>query len=884
MSRTHSLKDKDNRKVVPLQGNSNEGTSARTRPFSFEEIMLRRQNKKLAVDAKDAEQMSLPDRFSTMDKSSHPDFDGGPTFRRDSIPVKMAKEENLKVTPRKKEEDRSRKEVHTLKDKASLDLGIDLRLKSKKSTSSRDRGEVTERQSHSRNRTNEHLRSDFENTFERRKSKVVASHDRYNERDKSSQRLGKRKHMNENGNTSKSDLDVSSSKKKDFKRHQEAEYSERKERKKESSWSFYKEALPKKRRSRSHEHVQERDEKRLSISPRAQKGEPYHSTRSGRHHFDADKDKISSNGRHFSGNYRRKSGHSSRLGGYSPRKRRTEAAIKTPSPTNRSPERKSAAWDLPPSGKISNTTDSSQAGQQQSGQAVSLDSRGLSVSASVTLHSQSGQPSLSNLLVNKIVSVDSIQLTQATRPMRRLYVENIPLSASDKSLMECLNEFLLSSGGTHIEGTKPCISCIINKEKGQAVVEFLTPEDATSALAFDGKSFSDSILKVRRPKDFVEAATGNPERSVLAIPSVSDIVKDSPHKVFIGGISKSISSDLLKEIVSAFGVLKAYHFIFDEDLNEHFAFLEYADQSITLKACAGLNGMKLGGTVLTVAQVDPFPSRQETAERPPFYGIPEHVKPLLEKPTQVLKLKNVFNREEFLVLTEPELEEMLEDVRLECSRFGTVKSVDLVKYSHRNLVVHQDSYVVNDMSTWSPVVQSENGSEALENLDCSNCVEKEDDENLSQNVRDSECVEEDFHLHVVQSKDEFEQNEITRVNQQETGARPQETTLPDSSGGQPGFSKDAEAKIEGSDPQPEPTDADLQKIASTNTISGTVDVVTEQKLDEANMFEEGCILVEYAREEAACIAAHALNGRLYGDRLVSAGYAPYNLYQTRFAR
>lgn len=46
----------------------------------------------------------------------------------------------------------------------------------------------------------------------------------------------------------------------------------------------------------------------------------------------------------------------------------------------------------------------------------------------------------------------------------------------------------------------------VNKEKCQAVVEFLTPEDATAALSFDGKSLFGSVLKIRRPKDFVEVA------------------------------------------------------------------------------------------------------------------------------------------------------------------------------------------------------------------------------------------------------------------------------------------------------------------------------------------------------------------------------------------
>lgn len=37
-------------------------------------------------------------------------------------------------------------------------------------------------------------------------------------------------------------------------------------------------------------------------------------------------------------------------------------------------------------------------------------------------------------------------------------------------------------------------------------MEFLTPEDALAALAFDGTSFFGCILKIRRPKDFIDVA------------------------------------------------------------------------------------------------------------------------------------------------------------------------------------------------------------------------------------------------------------------------------------------------------------------------------------------------------------------------------------------
>lgn len=54
-------------------------------------------------------------------------------------------------------------------------------------------------------------------------------------------------------------------------------------------------------------------------------------------------------------------------------------------------------------------------------------------------------------------------------------------------------------------------------------MEFLTPEDASAALYFDGSSFSGSILKIRRPKDYVEVAV-----RMTILPSLSHF----PHLFF----------------------------------------------------------------------------------------------------------------------------------------------------------------------------------------------------------------------------------------------------------------------------------------------------------------------------------------------------------------
>jgi hypothetical protein len=46
----------------------------------------------------------------------------------------------------------------------------------------------------------------------------------------------------------------------------------------------------------------------------------------------------------------------------------------------------------------------------------------------------------------------------------------------------------------------------VNVEKAYAFAEFITPEDATVALAFDGVTLHGTTLKIRRPKDFIPPA------------------------------------------------------------------------------------------------------------------------------------------------------------------------------------------------------------------------------------------------------------------------------------------------------------------------------------------------------------------------------------------
>lgn len=61
----------------------------------------------------------------------------------------------------------------------------------------------------------------------------------------------------------------------------------------------------------------------------------------------------------------------------------------------------------------------------------------------------------------------------------------------------------------------------------------------------------------------------------------------------------------------------------------------------------------------------------------------------------------------------------------------------------------------------------------------------------------------------------------------------------------------------------------------------------EIKVKDTNLediFEPGCVLIEYRRAEASSMAAHCLHGRVFDDRIVSVEYVSRDLYLKKFCR
>ncbi|KAK2453895.1 splicing factor U2af large subunit B [Trifolium repens] len=679
------------------------------------------------------------------------------------------------------------------------------------------------------------------------------------------------------------------------------------------------------RRSRSREREDRR--RSPSFSPRAhrkvyQDGERKDLsmllTDSSRKKHSDDKNRVSTNGSSSHHRGYRHSDSASGLGGYSPRKRKSETDNKTPSPSKHSSEKKRAGWDLPPVGTDPSPAVVSSGFQLSNNHSVLSSMHDVTSATSLDLSIVKPLPVsfLNAVSTGKNVSIDSVQLTQATRPMRRLYIENLPASASEKVVMDCFNNFLLSASVNLVQQTRPCISCIVHKDRGQALVEFLTAEDASAALSLDGSTLFGSMVKIRRPKDYVEFATGEPERSVEVAVTISDVVVNSPNKIFIGGISNHVSSDMLLEIVGVFGSLKAYHFEAKVS-NGSCAFVEYVDHSVTIKACAGLNGMKLGGEVLTVVLAMPdAPPPMENDGKPPSYDIPEHAKSLLSEPTEVLEIKNVFTVESISSLSDMGIEDILEDVRLECARFGTVKSIQLARHSEDKIVITKSKEVEKK-------VGSEEASLDTHTVTNNNAEYSSSEEATCSNSMGTSGME----LHCDKDLEEDKDNNGTSVNVDKnaeifynTACQEQEHLVTDASVKDAGNEGMPSSTIQQS-PDHQDTSNDAPELHD-NIVDNDIDKRLGDNMDSKNtvcpfresfygcdrsselvgprkgiedddqdedhtynhVFEPGSVLVEYARTEACRSAAHCLHRRFFDGRMVTVQYIPLNLYRARFTK
>ncbi|KAL6477119.1 hypothetical protein MHYP_G00156180 [Metynnis hypsauchen] len=285
--------------------------------------------------------------------------------------------------------------------------------------------------------------------------------------------------------------------------------------------------------------------------------------------------------------------------------------------------------------------------------------------------------------------------SQMTRQARRLYVGNIPFGVTEESMAEFFNTQMRLAGLSQAP-SNPVLAVQINQDKNFAFLEFRSVDETTQAMAFDGIIFQGQSLKIRRPHDY-RPLPGISEQPAFHVPGVvSTVVPDSPHKLFIGGLPNYLNDDQLgackivksaliicsvKELLTSFGPLKAFNLVKDSatSLSKGYAFCEYVDIAATDQAVAGLNGMQLGDKKLIVQRASVgAKNANPTAiiETPVTLQVPG-LQRLQNSglPTEVLCLLNMVMPEE--LLDDEDYEEILEDIREECCKYGSVRSIEI---------------------------------------------------------------------------------------------------------------------------------------------------------------------------------------------------------------
>ena len=406
------------------------GTSARTRPFSYAQIMSKRTKKKIPENAKD--ETCVLESVSEMGESHN-----HPKGLKDSTGSDVTKEVLVikKTSPKQAGHEDSKS---FSKDK----------VKVKSSHDDEVNGENRRRHL---NRRVDQSKAEVEKVPEKRPFKATRQKGSKKETEFGEhQRADEKKKISDSRERSRRPTEIVFSKKYDSGRKVEREPLDKRK------VHRYDNQTSKRKRSRSRELHRAR-ERSLSRSPKGHKrstrerdhgNEPNHVSKysSGRQNSKSRNYRTSGSSRQESPHYRRQE---SSLGGYSPRKRKPEAAAsKIPSPPPAKLPEKEAKWDLPPSG-VNNTS-------------LSLLGNNTSLSLSGTIQQSAAADTSAAVPAVSLTSIDSVHLTQATRSLRSLYMENLPPLSTEKSLLLSLNGFLLEAGASHIPGSQPCIGCIVS--------------------------------------------------------------------------------------------------------------------------------------------------------------------------------------------------------------------------------------------------------------------------------------------------------------------------------------------------------------------------------------------------------------------------------------
>ncbi|CAH8314947.1 unnamed protein product [Eruca vesicaria subsp. sativa] len=278
---------------------------------------------------------------------------------------------------------------------------------------------------------------------------------------------------------------------------------------------------------------------------------------------------------------------------------------------------------------------------------------------------------------------------QATRHARRVYVGGLSPVANEQSVATFFSQVMAAVGGNTAGPGDAVVNVYINHEKKFAFVEMRSVEEASNAMSLDGIIFEGAPVKVRRPSDYnpsLAAPLGpsqpSPHLNLAAVgltPGASGGL-EGPDRIFVGGLPYYFTEPQVRELLESFGALKGFDLVKDRETgnSKGYAFCVYQDVGVTDIACMALNGIKLGDKTLTVRRANQGamqPKEQESVLLQAQQQIANQVNMFQPGPaaTTVVCLTQVVTEDE--LKDDEEFEDIMEDMRQEGGKFGSLTSV-----------------------------------------------------------------------------------------------------------------------------------------------------------------------------------------------------------------
>ncbi|KAF8821786.1 splicing factor U2AF protein [Cardiosporidium cionae] len=332
---------------------------------------------------------------------------------------------------------------------------------------------------------------------------------------------------------------------------------------------------------------------------------------------------------------------------------------------------------------------------------------------SVSEVSNPNQPNLANLAAT--IGLDA----NATKAARELYVGNLPPGVDVNQLLEFLNAAMSALKATTMPGNS-CTKAWISTDGHYAFVEFRTMEEASNGMQLNGLNCLGYSLRIGRPKTYpaelaalapqptavaldssylaqgiagvqsgVEAAAGlagstSTTTALAAAQKAANVVSSSllfgnlsnsliqPDRMCIMGLPAQLSEEKVKALVTTFGSVKFFQLLTKEDgTSSGVCICDFQDYESQQQAIEILTQ----NTPYVVMKASDAVAQGLLAD---FVQLQIQSGDQLLKPqvaTRVIMLCNLVTKEE--LLDEKEYEDIVEDVRLECARYGVVLSLEI---------------------------------------------------------------------------------------------------------------------------------------------------------------------------------------------------------------